>query len=1156
MPTVRLLGPIDVIDDHGVVHTPGSPLRCTLLALLALQPCTAVDTEGLLERIWDGRPPASGLRALRFHISRLRSEIGISDLIVTVGSAYRLDANTDLVRLTDGLAADTDADTLSVLLATRRGDPFLGASACSVLDHERRRLDELTLTITERLYQCSLAEGDTSVIGDLTRLCLDHPVRESMWAVLIRAHYQAGNQADALRAATTLRINLRDELGVDPSRELQQLVLQILDHDVLRTAPTRGTTHNDSSAASIPHDEGVAPAWLPRRLGDAARLSCVGRERELEMLHEAWASVMAGRRRLVLVSGEPGIGKTRLVAELASTADSATVAYGWCDQDTAAAYFPWSSIVRSLTRSHPDVLAAVAPAMASEIHRLVPELGSDDLPPAGDASITRLYLFDAIDTVLAAVSARRPLLVVLDDLHWADAGTLSIIRHLLRSDRAEPLLIVGTYRDTDVDRTHPLASSLHDLQREPGTVRVSLSGLRRDSVGALIADRAGHAASEEFVDLIYEETEGHPYFAEEVLAHLAESGAMVEDVHGDWGNTVPVSDVGIPEGIRDALGRRLSRLGFHTNEVLTVAAVVGREFDLVVVGDVVSLALLDVIERLEPAVDAGLIHLGVGNSVGSFAHALVRETLLSELRSTPRTRLHWLVGCAFASRVGVAPAVVAHHLCEGALAGDVGVAVAATIVAAVDASELGASEDAFAWSERAIEVLGDATEQYPELHNLALYNRGSAGVFSYSPEGASSDLAAATSLALDRGDHVLALRALALAIRATPPPAGLESLAARAVDEAPASTACAAIARGLRAYLAAYFGRPFEVADVDPAIEALDAGIPLDRSWYIRDGFLELLLGLPDLDRCRDVHLSTLALGERHESPLMIGMATAGLSWLEARRGDRMAMEAASQRVRTTVRGGGWDAVYAIDISLAMADGRLDDAEDLIRDASARVGPDSPLMPLFDFQAGALDHLRGSHDGTSGAATPRFPRFVNPPWEVARRSARDGDWEAATSSLASLMPHSVDELRTPLPIMNVLVSVAEAAGIVRDVEHAAMLIPALLPYAGQMAIGPAACELKFPVSSVLGRLRAVNGDPDLGVADCEAGLALAGSMQTPLLAADSSMVLADVLVIRGSETDIIRARKLLTDAIGVSDSCGAYGVADMGRRLLDTARTP
>jgi tetratricopeptide (TPR) repeat protein len=790
---------------------------------------------------------------------------------------------------------------------------------------------------------------------------------------------------------------------------------------------------------------------------------------------------------------------------------------------------------------------------------MVPELRSGDLPMAGDASITRLYLFDAIDTVLAAVSARQPLLVVLDDLHWADAGTLAIIRHLLRSDRAGPLLVVGTYRDTDVDRTHPLALSLHDLQREPGTVRVSLSGLQRDAVGALIADRAGHTASEEFVDLIYDETEGNPYFAEEVLAHLSESGAMVENVHGDWVNTVPVSDVGVPEGIRDALGRRLSRLPVDTNEVLSVAAVVGREFDVVVVADVLSLALLDVIERLEPALDAGLVHLRAGNSAGSFAHALVRESLLGELRSTRRTRLHWLVGRAWASRAGVAPAVVAHHLCEGALAGDVGEAVAAALAAAEAADQLGAWEDAFAWSERAIEVLGDAAEQYPELYNQALYSRGQARNLTNSRGAASnSDLIAATSLALDRGDYVLALRALAQAIRVRGVrPTEVEILATRAVDETPAGTPCAAVARGLHAFLAAFRGRPFDAADAEAAIEALDTAIPLDLSWWVRDCFLDLLLALPDLDRCRDVHLSTLALGERHESPLMIGLSTLGLGYLAARRADRPAMEAAAQRVRAAVRGGAWSVVHVLDISLAMADGRLDDAEVLIHDASNLVGPDSPLAYMFAYEAGVLAHLRGFHDAAAAAPHNQLDAgYRSTKSEIARQSARDGDWETTIASLTSLMPHSVDELRKPLPIIDVLASVAEAAGIVRDVDRAAMLIPALQPYSGQMAIGHSACELKLPVSSVLGRLRALTGDLDGGVADCEAGLALAESMQTPLLVADSSMVLADTLLIRGRDTDIVRARELLTDAIGVSDSCGAYGVADMGRRLLDTARLP
>ena len=215
---------------------------------------------------------------------------------------------------------------------------------------------------------------------------------------------------------------------------------------------------------------------------------------------------------------------------------------------------------------------------------------------------------------------------------------------------------------------------------------MSLGGLERDSVGALIADRAGHAASAEFVDLIFDETEGNPYFTEEVLAHLAESEAVVKNLDGEWVNAVPLADVGVPEGIRDALGRRLSRLPEDTNEVLSVAAVVGREFDLVVLGDVASLAALDVIDRLEPALDAGLVNLRVGNSVGSFAHALVRShCLLSCGPLDGRGCTGW--SAAVRLRAGFAPAVVAHHLCEGALAGDVGEAVAAAIAAAAAADE-------------------------------------------------------------------------------------------------------------------------------------------------------------------------------------------------------------------------------------------------------------------------------------------------------------------------------------------------------------------------------------------------------------------------------------------------------------------------------------
>lgn len=297
MPTVRLLGPIDVIDEHGVVHTSGSALRRTLLALLALRPGSAIEAERLLDMAWDGAPPASGLRALRFHMSRLRAEIGIDDLIVTVGSGYRLDADTDLDRVVRALD-EPHAGTalLTALQSIWRGESIQDAQSCTALDHERRRLDELHLTLMERLCSARVDGGDCTIIGDLTRLCLDHPLRESLWSILIQAHYRAGNQADALRTLTQLRLSLRDELGVGPSPGIQELEFQILQHDLQ-------TPEADTIAARGPR----------RPSGNLPRLQTVWVGDRMDLQRRVTDACEAN---LVTLAGPGGVGKTRAAIEI------------------------------------------------------------------------------------------------------------------------------------------------------------------------------------------------------------------------------------------------------------------------------------------------------------------------------------------------------------------------------------------------------------------------------------------------------------------------------------------------------------------------------------------------------------------------------------------------------------------------------------------------------------------------------------------------------------------------------------------------------------------------------------------------------------------------------------------------------------------------
>jgi DNA-binding SARP family transcriptional activator len=221
---IRVLGPVDVVDDHGTVHASTSALRRTLLALFAIHAGQVLSPDWLLEHAWNGEVPASELRALRFHISQLRRELGQLDLVETCPGGYRLRVNAGEVDvgMVESLAraARDETDDLRAArlcaeaLAAWRGEPFIDASPTSDLADEAARLDELRLTLTELAYRRRLDAGeDAELVAELVRLTGDHPLREALWQVLIAAQYRAGRQADALRSYETLRSILIETLG-------------------------------------------------------------------------------------------------------------------------------------------------------------------------------------------------------------------------------------------------------------------------------------------------------------------------------------------------------------------------------------------------------------------------------------------------------------------------------------------------------------------------------------------------------------------------------------------------------------------------------------------------------------------------------------------------------------------------------------------------------------------------------------------------------------------------------------------------------------------------------------------------------------------------------------------------------------------------------
>ena len=387
-----------------------------------------------------------------------------------------------------------------------------------------------------------------------------------------------------------------------------------------------------------------SPVPLPTFLTDIGRIF-VGRDGELDRLGQLWKEAAAGERRVAFLAGEPGVGKTRLAAELATQVhdEGATVLAGRCDEDLGVPYQPFVEALRHFADHAPDLERRLG-RYGGELARLMPELGDRvpglAAPIRSDPEMERYRLFDAVAAWLTATSSEEPLLLVLDDLQWAAKPTLLLLRHLVRSGGGR-ILVLGTYRDTELSPDHPLVEVVADLRREGGVERLSISGLDDVGVAAMVEQASGQVLDEDGLALaraVHEETEGNPFFVREVLRHLAETGA-VERQDGLWKPRLPIDELGIPEGVRDVVGRRLARLSTGTNQALRVAAVVGPEFELGVVqvaGDLSEETLLAVIDEAAGA----RVVTEVSATRFRFAHALVRATLYESLTTARQVVLH------------------------------------------------------------------------------------------------------------------------------------------------------------------------------------------------------------------------------------------------------------------------------------------------------------------------------------------------------------------------------------------------------------------------------------------------------------------------------------------------------------------------------------
>jgi class 3 adenylate cyclase/tetratricopeptide (TPR) repeat protein len=475
-----------------------------------------------------------------------------------------------------------------------------------------------------------------------------------------------------------------------------------------------------------PVEAWVSKIPLPAPLRTVPRIAYVGRVSERELLGSAWTQVQQGARRMVLISGEAGIGKTRLASHAAITVhgEGATVLWGGASQDLGAPYGPWIEALGRYVKGAPEeVLTRHVATHGGEIARLARALAQRvpgvAEPQQSDSETERYLLFGAVVGLLETACENGPLAVILDDFQWADKDSLTLLRHVTRSIESAPLLLLVTYRDSDLDREHPMTDVLADLRRVEGVRRVALDGLGPDEVAEVMTAAAGHDIGHVGIELAAQialETDGNPFFVGEILQHLTECGALGVDEDGRWRLHKTISELGLPQSVRDVVGRRIERLGEELRDILTIASVVGRTFDLELLTRLLERDEDEILDALDTALEASVV-IESPERVGrfSFSHALINNTLYEQLSATRRARMHKRIAEALEELYGADPGdrlpELANHFSRAVVAADHTKALVYARRAGDRALEQLAPDQALRWFSQALELMGQDAEE-------------------------------------------------------------------------------------------------------------------------------------------------------------------------------------------------------------------------------------------------------------------------------------------------------------------------------------------------------------------------------------------------------------------------------------------------------------
>ena len=918
---------------------------------------------------------------------------------------------------------------------------------------------------------------------------------------------------------------------------------------------------------------------LPRRLAarTATGVHVIGREPELSVLAEVAKRVAASDgREVVLVSGDAGQGKTTLVAQAARFAfdGGACVLFGHCEEDLATPYQLFAEAFgHYFVHADEERLRGLVDAHGSEWARLVPALGErmPDMPPskATDPDSERYLLFAAAVGLLTAVSRHDPIVLVLDDLQWADSGSLALLRHLTAAERVMRVLVLGTFRDSELPQSPELRETLGTLWRHEGVSRIELGGLDSSGVGSLleaVSRQRLDAFGLGLAEAVHRETDGNPFFVTEMLRHLRDTGAIHQNAAGRWVASGTIDRSALPESVREVIGGRVVRLGPDADRVLSTAAVIGRDFDLDVLERATRVPVDALLDILEAATTASLVQ-EVDDVPGryNFGHALFQHTLYENLGPTRRARTHEVVALALEDFCGDEPGTrvgeLARHWINATPPANLPRAIRYSHEAAAGALRSLAPDDALRHYTKSLELLQTVSDPDPVLVLDLAIGLGTAQRQTGDPSFRATLLDAAAQaanlgdvdrlvaavLANDRGfysavgstdlekvetleralellpvshpDRALVLATLCSELTHGSPLERRRALAEEAIAIAESSGDDAVVARVLN-HLHVPLQVPAlldltEARATEGLVRAERTGDPVLLFWaaWWRLEAAARAGDIDEMDRCLAIHG---AMAQRLNQPVFAWGHTFVRSLRAQIAGDTdLAEQYATEALQIGTDGGQPDAATIFGAQLNIVCGQR--------------GTQSELAPLIEKMA---------------SETPDIPRtfFIS---ILAKAHVEGGRTDRAAELLAEFAAAGF-ELPLDQLWLTGMVDFAEAAIECRDPVYAGPLLAQLEPWAAQLpATGASALG---PVSHYLGGLATVLGHFSEADAYFARAAAMSQRMGAKFFAARTDLLWARMLMQRSAPGDAALARARLTSARDVA-SANSYGVVE--RRAVE-----